>query len=341
MKDYKRFIILFSLFIVVDLAIIIGININIDNYGIFRTDFSKQIIEPNQNYDKMRYILGHKAKYDSFIFGSSRVGKINPFNIHNGKYYNFTYADGLPEEHLKNIKILLKNGVKIKNILLGLDDFSYRLNPSDHKKSLLNMPYPSNVFEEVTLFTDYFLRIPNKFTEKDVIQRLNYDVENSGRPICKDCDIKIDEKPLEHLKDKKFNVPTHFENKNVYFQNTVSDIKELVKICKENKIKLVIFINPIHKTSYLANNITNFNKFKKELSQFTDYYDFSGLNKITTDNLMYYETSHYRVKVGDMIINEIFNSKHKNYGCNSFGAYVTAYNIDAHLSCLTNDLKKN
>ena len=103
----------------------------------------------------------------------------------------------------------------------------------------------------------------------------------------------------------------------------------------------MIFINPIHKTSYLANNITNFNKFKKELSQFTDYYDFSGLNKITTDNLMYYETSHYRVKVGDMIINEIFNSKHKNYGCNSFGAYVTAYNIDAHLSCLTNDLKKN
>jgi len=341
MKAYKRFIILFFLFIFTNLAIIIGININIDNYGIFRTDFSKQIIEPNQNYDKMRFILSHKTKYDSFIFGSSRVGKIDPFKIKDGRYYNFTYADGLPQEHLKNIKILLKNGVKIKNILIGLDDFSYRLYPSEHYKSLLNMPYPSNIFEKLVFFSDYFIRMPNKFTEKDVIQKLDYDITNSGRPICKDCDAKIDSNPLEYLNDKKFNVPTHKENKNVYLPETLASIKELVNICKKNNINLIIFINPIHKTSYLANNLDNFDKFKKDLAKITDYYDFSGLNKITTNNLMYYETSHYRVKVGDMIINKIYYSKDKSSNCNSFGAYVTALNIDKHLSCFINDFKKH
>lgn len=341
MKDYKRFITIFILFIIIDLAVIIGININIDNYGIFRTDFSKQIIEPNQNYVKMRYILANKYKYNSFIFGSSRIGKIDPFKISDGKYYNFTYADGLPQEHLKNIKILLKNRVKIKNILLGLDDFSYRLYPAEHENSLLNMPYPSNIFEKVILFSNYFIRMPKKFTEKEITQKLDYDITNSGRPLCKDCDEKIDKDIINFAKDKRFEVPTHSENKNVYLPETISSIKELVKICKDNNIKLRIFINPVHKTSYLANNIQNFDKFKKELALTTDYYDFSGLNKITTNNIMYYETSHYRVKVGDMIIDKIYKSKNTNADCDSFGAYITASNIDKHLSCLDNNLKKD
>ena len=51
--------------------------------------------------------MNNKKKYDSFIFGSSRVGKINPLKIENGKYYNMTYSEGLPREHYQNIKFLI------------------------------------------------------------------------------------------------------------------------------------------------------------------------------------------------------------------------------------------
>jgi hypothetical protein len=222
-----------------------------------------------------------------------------------------------------------------------LDDFSYRLNPKDHQTSLLNMPYPSNNIEKAILFSNYFIRMPKKYTEKEVTEKLEYDITNSGRPICRECDNRIEQEPLKHLNDSKFNVATHSENKDVYVPEAISSVRELVKICKKNNIKLRIFINPLHKTTYLANNLEIFNKFKKELAQITDYYDFSGLNKITTNNLMYYETSHYRVKVGDMIIAKIYNSKDKNSDCSTFGAYVTTSNIDGHLNCFINDLKKH
>ena len=36
-------------------------------------------------------------------------------------------------------------------------------------------------------------------------------------------------------------------------------------------------------------------------------FDYSGINEITNDFHNYYETSHYRKKVGDRIMNEIYN----------------------------------
>ena len=36
-----------------------------------------QITEPNQHYLKVKYVLNYPDKYDSFLFGSSRVGKID------------------------------------------------------------------------------------------------------------------------------------------------------------------------------------------------------------------------------------------------------------------------
>lgn len=340
MKKYLKFNLIFLLSAVVFIGIIALINAKIDNYGVFRSDFSKQIIEPNQNFAKMKYILSNKNKFDSFVFGSSRVGKINPTIIPDGKYYNFTYADGLPQEHLKNIKILLKNKVKIKNILLGLDDFSYRLYPDEHKNDLLKMPYPENIFEKTVFYTNYLIRLPKNYnTEKYKQADVIFDIYNTGRPVCRDCDEIIDKNPKEHLKNR-FTTPTHMENKDVYLPESIDAIKEIFNICQKNGIKLTVFINPINQVTYNYQNLNNFNHFKKELAKITNYWDFSGLNKITTNNLMFYETSHYRSKVGDIIINKIFKDGTKSQNCSAFGVYISKTDVNKHLSCLTNQFSE-
>lgn len=45
-----------------------------------------------------------------------------------------------------------------------------------------------------------------------------------------------------------------------------------------------MFVNPIHLLTYRATNLDEFDEFKRKLADITSYYDFSGVNDITTNN---------------------------------------------------------
>jgi hypothetical protein len=60
------------------------------------------------------------------------------------------------------------------------------------------------------------------------------------------------------------------------------------------------------------------------------YYDFSGLNSITTNNYYYYETSHFRPVVGDMMLNIMFQTPEIEVP-GDFGFRVSSVNVDTHL----------
>ncbi|MGL5355948.1 MAG: hypothetical protein ACRDAQ_05285, partial [Cetobacterium sp.] len=46
--------------------------------------------------------------------------------------------------------------------------------------------------------------------------------------------------------------------------------------------------------------------FKKKLLELTDYWDFAELNKFTENNYYWYEASHYRPILGELIFKKIF-----------------------------------
>src|SRR5690242_10358530 len=81
-------------------------NLIIDPYGIFRSDYSRQRIEPNGHFIKMRYVLNHPEKFDSFIFGNSRANNIDNTHIPGGQWYNMYYSLGFPKEHLADLQLM-------------------------------------------------------------------------------------------------------------------------------------------------------------------------------------------------------------------------------------------
>jgi hypothetical protein len=169
------------------------------------------------------------------------------------------------------------------------------------------------------------------------MKKFSYDFFDSGRPLCKTCDDDIEKNQAKHRNSSIFDKPTHYEGDNM--ANALQSIRELVDIAKKNNINLTIFINPIHHTTYLDTNMEQFFTFKKELAKITSYYDFSGLNTITTDNYYYYETSHYRTKVGDMMLKRMFGYPPVAVP-DDFGVFVTRQNIDAHLRNLSRQLTR-
>lgn len=69
--------------------------------------------------------------------------------------------------------------------------------------------------------------------------------------------------------------------------------------------------------------------FLKGLSEITDFYNFSGYNRISMDDSYYYETSHFTPQAADIIMDIMQNGgdevEMRDFG---FGAYVTKENAD-------------
>ncbi len=337
--NYKRFNLIVLMTLMTLCASAAAVNYVIDPYGIFRKDFREQRRSPNDHFIKMRHLLGNPTKYDSLLIGSSRIGKIDVGRLRNGRYYNLSHAEGVPGGHLKDIKMLLAKGMRIKNILMGLDDFSYKVDPAAHLHRPLTHPYGSWM-ENLHFYTEYLLKIPTKEALKEYWNKTTikmfFDIYETGMPLHREEDEHIERDKDAHINHKKFNNPTRYRGDRT--RKTLQEIRDIKNICILHNINLILFINPIHKTTYIDSGPQQFEEFKQGLVEVVDYYDFSGLNSITIDNYCYYETSHYRYFVGDFIVARIFND-HSVAVPGDFGVFVTKSNIEAHLEAMRQSLE--
>jgi hypothetical protein len=330
-------------------GLIVLINCVVDTYGILRRDYSLQSREPNSRFVKIRYLLEQKDRYDSFLFGSSRALQIDTKKIANGRYYNMAYSEGLPKEHLENIRFLLRNGVQIKNVIIALDDFSYRVDPAAHANDLLRQQhYLVSGKPKLEFYGDYYLKLKMFFPQlrdylktnytkkgREEAQKKLFDYYDSGRVICLTCSEEIESDIKKHVNDKKFLVPYHYDGD--YLAHAMEDIQQLVDLARDQDIKLTFMINPIHHTTYLDTDMRMFIDFKIRLARITDYYDFSGLNSITTNNYYYHETSHFRQMVGDMMTGFIFDYPNVKRP-QDFGVHINKDNIEMHVKHLQSQL---
>lgn len=294
-----------------------------DTYSNIHTKRTQFYSVPNTNVMKVDYILKNNKKYDSFIFGSSRVSYINPFLITNGKYYNMTYSEGIPHEHLINIQLFINSGIKIKNLLIGLDEFSYQVSFKQHQiQPLTKAHYLATNTSYNQYIKDLYLRFPlsedRKHIKKSLLGSHQFTIKIEDQKYTYQQMEKIFSKETlltkEHLDNPKFNKPTLYHGD--VLQETIIDIKKIKDLCLSNDINCTFFINPIHNKTYEFVDLNLLNKFRYNLSTITDYYDFSFPNNISKNNQYWIETSHYTLEVGNMMIDKMY--KNKNY----FGIYI-------------------
>ena len=296
-------------------------NLYLDPYGVFSKNMNKQVTEPNQNLIKTRYILKNIEKHNAFLFGNSRVGKINVQNLSgNYNFYNMTYSEGVPLEHLNNIKLFLKSGVEIDRVIVCLDEISCFIDPESH----LDQPLRKAYINKYNPLLSYLYLKPsigiikrNLTVNKDKFYTegfYNGIYENGSRGFMPNKkDVYINQNIKSHINDSIFESAYWTDNnssKNV--AKSIEAIKSIISICNYNNISLTFFINPINIKTYKKACENGFLDFLEKLHLITDFYDFSGLNEITTNNFNYYETSHYRPLVGEIIVNEL-NQKDSQY----------------------------
>lgn len=318
----KRFLRKLAPFVIFILLLEIAIPMIVDPYNVFHwSRIRDNGVEPNSNYIKMKYILENPDKFDSFLFGSSRTGFIDVERIPDGKWYNMSYSEGLPDEHFENLKELIEHGIIPKNVMIGVDNISCFVDPTLHEKQFYRIPYPRE--NPLSFYANYFsvrgviksleVVLNHEVTDPDYVERY-YRSGSNNRNLVVENDWASDAPYWEG----------YYSNE-VY--NARLDMRYIRELCEEYDINLIVFTNPIYYTTYQESAYYGYEKYLSWLAEEVEFYNFSGINDITTNKENYIETSHYNMEVGDMIIDRIFYGKtDETLESQGFGLYVTEEN---------------
>lgn len=329
----KKFLIKCIAFFIILFIIFVPFAVIIDPYNVFHADAPVENgVEPNKNYLKMKHVLKNPDEYDSFLFGSSRVGFIDVSKLKDGNYYDMMYSEGVPAEHLDNLKVMIDNGIVPKNVLLGVDDIAYFVNPDLHKNQLYRLSFPWE--GSITDKAGFYLRYFDLITLSQSLHVLHTNVNDDpgyGKRLITTGTENLDIVP-------QFNYEgAHAWWSSYYYprEESLDEIREIKELCDEHGIKLRVFTNPLNALTYAKDIDNGYLVFLDELADVTDYWNFSGFNNVTLDYDNYYETSHYCPAVGDKIIDTIYNNNtdpalYKQ----GFGMYVTHDNKDGLIKLL-------
>jgi len=350
---YRRLYITSLVIIVIIVGGMTLANYIADPYGIFRRDFKYQFFEPDRLFTKPRYIADNPGKYDCFVFGSSRVNGIDVTKIKDATCYNMTYPLGLPGNHLDNIKYFLKKGVKIKLLIVGVDEFSFRYDARRHWGSTMGKPYPPVIGEKALptylkyLVTIYKTRIWRTMLDGYANLRKGipspvgvYDQWATGHTFNPPKERSIEEHPEVHAKSPSFRDPTPWDQRGILgaqeadkqLPGTLKDVRGIISLARENNIRLIFLMNPVYVIKFRRND-GRVAEFKRELASVTDYYDFTGWNSVNTNPYYFYEPNHYRFAAGDLMLARIFNYNPPAVPAD-FGVLVTKNNVEQHLADL-------
>ena len=301
------------------------INYILNPYGVFKKYKNYEISTPiNERYLKTSYILDNPQKYDSFIFGSSRVGTLEGENLKEiGNFYNMTFSGAMPKEILEILELFIENKIEIKNIILGIDDFDFYTEPKTHGELLYKISYKKLKDNRYNFLKYYLLKNPfNKVNYTYLFKKEKgyNDILNTGKWKKEYADIQI-ENDIEAHKNKLSNIKVDKSYIN-RVDRTIEEINRIIKICEYNNINLTVIYLRLYKNTYVANKDL-IDKSKKELQKITSYWDMVVIKGFTDNEYYWYEESHYRPILGRIILKRIFEDKFsKNINIpKNFGKY--------------------
>lgn len=354
MKYWKWLILTLSMMVAFAL-LVVAFNLFIDHHGVRLSLFGghkafDQTIYPdglNQHMFNPERIFRSPEKYDSFLFGSSRTSVIDVDRIATGKFCNMSYSLGLPDQHLAITKAFLKKGIRIKTLVIGLDEISFDPPPMARAEHLVRIMHPDiGGPSRLTIFGMYFFRKPpmkelSLWKERVLQGKIDGKLILSGANVNlgwlkKDNMIEMTGRPLFNPAVSK-HAPVTYNPQNV--DEAFAVIEEFIALARAHHFELIFYINPFYAQLYLDHATALF-AVKERLAALTDFYDFSGLNSVTINPLNYYDAdSHYNYKVGALILDRIFDGSRKQ-APDDFGVKVTRANIKGHLEDQRQELNR-
>jgi hypothetical protein len=320
-----NFIKTFFLSVILLMALILGFIYSIDpydKYGINVFGFeTKAVAMAREN--KFNMLEYSKKNYEAFVIGSSSAHRLNTSDVENFtnlKTFNYAVQHTTPEDYLAITRHIFSK-FKPKLILLQMDFYGLNENfktdtrfyTSPLKKYLDN----DHIIQESSSFDSDYLTLSAIVDSFKVIW-VNF--TGTVRHLYLEDGNYHKEKPVTgEIKITQFSY-----NNYKFSQNRIALLKEIQKICHDNKTRLIVWSAP-YSLAHIQ-KIESSKIYKKSLEEFKfhlkntfdEVYDFTNLGVAPYDNLKYFrDSSHPTKELFAKMIEYLFSEKITE---NEFGA---------------------
>jgi len=334
-KRFLKTVVVFSASGIIVFIALLSSYIYYDPFKVIRKyhDYSYPHVITDRDYVSTEMFTKNYKKYhyDSFIFGSSRTTAFDPntwrrYLAPNASPYMFdASSESLYGIDLK-LKILSSMHIPLKNIILVLCR-DQTFNKSDNSSEHLYIKHPLLTGQswfafELTFFKaysnpkflwhfyEYTLTGTYKASMKGYIEnrRMRYDSITNQQRIM-DQEEEISKNPDGYYEKRKNLFYTRIGERTDSIQRIQKEhivlLTEIKNILEKNKANYKIVLSPLYEQ-------VKFNKKDRDILEelFPGHvYDFSGKNEFTDNVRNYYETSHYRLQIGDSILKTIYKGE--------------------------------
>lgn len=299
-KKYFSFAVIFTALVI--FAILPVSNYIADPSRTLHHDYKTRYLKyhPHKLFLKTDYLLDNKNKFDTLVYGSSRGGFIDVSRISKNAY-NMSHGFGTVTTYLHSLKNLLDNGVKVKNVWIGINDFVIW---KDHTKDLHRLINHNSILLDIRLYIHWLFRF---IPESIRVFQANLSLMETKEITDPSKRIIRARKQEKLTKGKKYDIPAAtLGYTEVYrIDEAVNEVQQIKKLCEIHDINLTIFMYPIYYKTYLKYNQNKIEEFKYKLSSVVNFYDFYDLSDISINQDNWFEGSHFVPSVGDYMIDNI------------------------------------
>ncbi len=292
--------------------VVVMFNFLVDPYEVFGHVYLRSGYAVNERYRKMEHLLRDDVHYDAYILGSSVMGVFDPgtaSRITDHSFYNLSFLAGTPQEAFDVLRALKRNGKPIKEVLIGIDFFTFYERP---RLSPANRPHPEVSGESWASFYSSYLFAPGLWQGATRIAHhlqaqpsIYFDVDGTGMYHLYGFDRARAGDPAQYYKDHF--LPNALNGANIrWVDERFVEFTELCKWLDDNGIKARMFIHPFYGETLATISEQSYREFRERLLRIRpDVVDFSGERAITQDKANYYDARHYRGEVADAVMHTV------------------------------------
>ena len=268
---------------------------------------------------RLRHVLRpeNRARYDSFVFGSSRLFAWDLPSGLGDNWYRLTDHGGTPAECVRILRHLVDHHDRVKAVILVVDHFYFSRAVFDAQAGKPNrLTLPNSMAEAFEFYRTYLYQKPDwhewaaltgQARLEPMEPELHWSVANPGRAHWDYWAAgRIKEAPETWTPDAMrahlYERPTFAytaRDQMTRVEPTLAEIREFVGICKARNIAVTLVVNPFHAEKNLyAMDVNGLEYWKTELAKIAPYYDFSDpADPVVHESAYWIEESHYMPQV--------------------------------------------
>jgi hypothetical protein len=319
---------LFFIIPAVLIGIIFGVNLLVDPYSM--TGYNLLEI-PNKfaRDDRVEKVAKLKTSepYDTVMFGSSRVYSMNPLMVSrylSGTAYNAGVGTARVEDHLGFLLLLQRLGKLPKNVIIGLDFYTFNPEVETNQYFLKNEELnflsasPANEnylakFLSIDAFRASYKTMKNFLSDSREKPRFNRYGSKGGSctefgHFPKKCANPISFSQPELIREYHFVKTVDFAELSL---KRLEYLRRIKALCQENGISLYLFTTPLH--GGVIEKINGDNGLKRQLATFNEelraiapFHDFMTRNPINDDAAYFSNPTHATTTTGNLLLARIF-----------------------------------